>query len=698
MPVLSEAERQAVMTVDLGDAQVVLERVSIRESLGEPFDVTVDILSEHGELDLRPHLGNEIMIKVTRGGEIRRLMHGHVVEGMFVGEAKAGWRYRLTVRPWTHFMDANIEYRIHQEKTVKQILQDTFAFGGFSDVNYDGLTAERVVRTYCVQYGESDFDFVSRLMEEEGIYYYFRHSEDRHILVLCESKNSHKVGTPAELKYNFDSQSMIGSLDGDEEITPFVTQWIERVRTSAQASVVMRDWDFRQPSAPIVKDVRDKKQHARDTAEVYLGAGKFVIGEDTKNQMVASTRVGTTLDAARADRAIYTGMTQSLELTAGYKVKVTDHPAERFNGDYLVVGTQHTIVAETYRSGDGGGSGPILDVAFEAIPAATNFQPRIRTRRPVVRGLESAIVTGPAGEVLYTDKYGRVKVQFHWDRVGKKDANTSCWIRVSQTGGLGNVILPRIGHEVLIDFLGGDPDRPVVVGRVFNAEHMPHYTLPDNKTIAMWRTETVGTKVSPTDAKSIGGGEGKDHKDASDPEANEIRIEDKAGAEEIFIHANRDLNARVRQNETHKVGSNQTIYVGHNRTEMVEKDEAVVIKGKRDYTLTGNETEIIEKGNRTTTLKQGNRETTLDMGNDKLHVKMGNITVKADLGKIEMEAMQSIELKVGQSSIKIDQMGVTIKGMMINSEAQVMNTTKGVMTTTEASAMMTVKGAITMIN
>jgi type VI secretion system secreted protein VgrG len=686
------------MNVDLGDAQVALERCSIRESLSEPFDITVDILSEHGELDLRPHLGNEIKITVTRGGEVRRRVHGHVVEGMFVGEAKAGWRYRLTVRPWTHFMDANIEYRIHQEKTVKQILQDTFEAGGFSDVDYDALSVERAVRTYCVQYGESDFDFASRLMEEEGIYYYFRHTEDKHVLVLCEGKNSHKVGTPDALKYNFDTESMVGTLADDDAITPFVTQWIERVRTSAQSSVVMRDWDFRQPSAPIARNTRQQEQHARDKAEVYLGASKFVIGEETKNNMVASTRVSSAMDAARADRAIYTGMTQSLELTTGYKVKINDHPAERFNGEYLIVGTQHTIVAETYRSGDGGGSDQILDVAFEAIPAATNFQPRVRTRRPVVRGLESAIVTGPQGEVLYTDKYGRVKVQFHWDRVGKKDDNSSCWIRVSQTGGLGNVILPRIGHEVLVDFLGGDPDRPLVVGRVFNADHMPHYSLPDNRTVAMWRTETVGNKASLSDALSIGGGVGKDHKDASDPEANEIRIEDKAGAEEVFIHANRDLNTRVRQNETHKVGSDQTIYIGHNRTEKVEFDEKVEIEGKRDYTLKGHETEIIKEGNRDTTLKQGNRTATLDQGNDKLDVKLGNISITAAAGKIEMEAAQSIELKVGSSTVLIDQMGVTIKGMMINSEAQAMNTTKGAMTTTQASTMMTVKGAITMIN
>jgi type VI secretion system secreted protein VgrG len=686
------------MSVDLGGEQIVLERVMIREALSEPFEITVDILSEHGDLDLRPHLGNEIKIKVEQGEEVRRLVHGHVVEGMFVEEAKSGWRYRLTVRPWTHFMDANIEYRIHQEKTATEILRTTFQSAGISDVEYK-LEGKQTKRTYCVQYGESDFDFICRLMEEEGIYYFFRHEADRHVMVLCDNPNSHSLGKPDKLEYNFDTRSLAGNLYGEEE-TPFVTNLMERVRTSGRSKVAVRDWDFRVPQQPLAHSVNTRVQHARDEAEVYLGAGKFVLDDVAHPATAGATLADATLLASRADRAVYTGLTQSLELSTGSKVKVTGHDAERFNIEYLVTGTQHLIVAERYRSSDELDDGHDLDVAFEAIPASTPYKSPLRTPKPVVRGLESAIVTGPPGEVIHTDEFGRVKVQFHWDRLGKKDAKTSCWIRVSQTGGLGNVILPRIGHEVLVDFLGGDPDRPVVVGRVFNAEHMPIYPLPYNRTISSWRSKTVGAVADIAKALPIHGpvpAEGGP-KDWENPEANELRFEDKSGQEEVYFHANRLLNTRVRMDETHKVGQDQTIYIGQNRTEKVEKDEKVEILGKRDYTLTGNETEIILEGNRTTTLKKGNRDTTLDMGNETLNVKMGNISVKAAMGKIEMEAMQSIELKVGSSTIKIDQTGVTIKGMMIKSEAQVTNMVKGTLTTTEASAMMTVKGAITMIN
>ncbi len=690
--------RQTSMSVDLGDAQIVLERVMIREALSEPFDVTVDILSEHGDLDLRPHLGNEIKIKVEQGEEVRRLVHGHVVEGMFVEEAEAGWRYRLTVRPWTHFMDANIEYRIHQDMTATEILQATFKSAGISDVEYK-LEGKQTKRTYCVQYGESDFDFACRLMEEEGIYYFFRHKADRHIMVLCDGANSHSLAKPETLEYNYNTRTLTGNLFNEQE-TPFVTNLMERVRTSGRSKVVVRDWDFRVPQQPLAHSTSTSVQHPRDEAEVYLGAGKFVLDDAVHPATAGGTLADATLLAARADRAVYTGMSQSLEISTGNKVKIAGHDTERFNGEYLIVGTQHVIVSERYRSSAEVDDSHELDVAFELIPASTPYKAPVRTPKPVVRGLESAIVTGPPGEVLHTDEFGRVKVQFHWDRVGKKDAKTSCWIRVSQTGGLGNVILPRIGHEVLVDFLGGDPDRPVVVGRVFNAEHMPIYPLPYNRTISSWRSKTVGAATAIGQAKEIFGAvpaEGGP-KDWENPEANELRFEDKTGQEEVYFHANRLLNTRVRMDETHKVGQDQTIFVGQNRTEKVEKDEKVEILGKRDYTLTGNETEIILEGNRTTTLKKGNRDTTLEKGNDSLNVKMGNITVKAAMGKIEMEAMQSIELKVGSSTVLIDQTGVTIKGMMIKSEAQVTNMVKGTLTTTEASAMMTVKGAITMIN
>lgn len=685
------------MSVDLGGEQVVLERAVVREALSEPFEISIDILSQHVELDLRPHLGKPIKVKVTQAGEVTRLIHGHIIEGMFVNEAKAGWRYRLTVRPWTYMMDANVEYRIYQQKTVKQILEETFKAAKQPDVDMDALTSERVKRTYCVQYGESDFDFASRLMEEEGIYYYFRHEEDRHVMVLCEGTNSHKMGTPETLKYNADSRSMIGTLAGDATVEPFVTNWMERLRTSARGKVTVRDWDFRKPQDPIAVTVEESSPVAVETAEVYMGASTFVLGESDTNEKVANPKAGAALSASRANDAVYTGMSQSLGLAVGRKVKVAGHHVGRFDGEYLITGAQHTIVSEKHRSGDESPSMHGFDVAFEAIPATTVFRPQVRTPRPAVRGLESAVVTGPPGEVIHTDEYGRVKVQFHWDRIGKKDDNSSCWIRVSQTGGLGNLILPRIGHEVLVDFLGGDPDRPLVVGRVFNAEHMPIYALPENRNVATWRSETVG---SPGDigaaAKIFDERELAVKKGAV--ESNEIRMDDSSGKEEFYMHANRDMNTRVRHKEMHRVGLDQEIFVGQDRIETVVRNEKVTITGKRDYTLTGNETEIIKEGNRTTTLDQGNRTTTLKVGNDELAVNTGNIKIHADAGKIEIEAMQSIELKVGMNTIKIDQTGVTVKGMMIASEAQTTHTVKGLMTTTEASTLMTVKGTLTMIN
>ena len=218
---------------------------------------------------------------------------------------------------------------------------------------------------------------------------------------------------------------------------------------------------------------------------------------------------------------------------------------------------------------------------IEAVPAKVVWQAPRTTPRPIVHGLETAIITGPEGEEIFTDEYGRVKVRFHWDRSGSPGEKSTCWMRVSQTGGLGNIILPRVGHEVLVDFLGGDPDRPLVMGRVFNRNHMPIYPLPDNKTIALWRTKTYGQSGNYSPGQDL---------DTGKPRANELRFEDKGGKEEVFIHAERDLKTRVRYKESHHVGCDQEIMIGHDRTEEVEHDEQVRVKNNRDHTIDNNDT------------------------------------------------------------------------------------------------------------
>jgi type VI secretion system secreted protein VgrG len=274
-----------------------------------------------------------------------------------------------------------------------------------------------------------------------------------------------------------------------------------------------------------------------------------------------------------------------------------------------------------------------------------------------VPGAQTAVVVGPKGEEIYTDKYGRVKVQFFWDRVGKKDENSSCWVRVAEAWAgknWGVIFNPRIGQEIVVEFLDGDPDRPLITGRVYNAEQMPPYALPTNQTQSVIKTRS--SKEGGTD------------------NFNELRFEDKKDSEDIYFHAEKDFHRVVENDDDLKVGNNQTIEIKKDRTETVTE------------------------GNETISIKQGNRQVTIEMGNETLQIKMGNQTTKLDLGKSETEAMQSIELKVGQSSVKLDQTGVTIKGMMIQIEGQVQTEVKGVMTQINGEAMLKMQGGITMIN
>ncbi|MBZ5585802.1 MAG: type VI secretion system tip protein VgrG [Acidobacteriia bacterium] len=284
-------------------------------------------------------------------------------------------------------------------------------------------------------------------------------------------------------------------------------------------------------------------------------------------------------------------------------------------------------------------------------------------------------VTGPAGEEIFTDKYGRIKVQFHWDREGQHDASSSCWVRVATHWAgkqWGAIHIPRIGQEVVVDFEEGDVNHPIVVGSVYNADLMPPYSLPDNKTQS--------------------GIKSRSSKNGGPDNCNEIRFEDKKDSEQIFVHAEKDMLTEVEHDETRTVDHDRTTTIKNNETKTVtEGNETITIKQ-------GNQSNTVEMGDQSNQVKTGNVTHTIDMGNLSTTVKMGNITNKVNLGKTEEEAMQSIELKVGQSSIKIDQMGVTIKGMMIKVEGQVQVQIKGLMTQVNGDAMLTCKGGITMIN
>lgn len=606
---MSGTSRLSEMSIDLGDEQVDLERIECMEALSTPFTLAVDIFTPL-EIDLQPHLGKPCGLKVTEDDELLRHFHGLIVAGEYIDESPAGHRYRLTLKPWSYFLAQNRSMAIFQDATAQDIIGKIFQRAGISDFEFR-LSGTPRPRSYCVQYQESDFAFVSRLMEEEGFYYFFQHSADKHVMVICDAPASHVSSNPAKLIYAPNSVSvfMADSAERSSRGRHHLQSWHEKVSTQAGSRVTVRDWDFRTPDRVVEARAEDEGQHQRDDQEVYVYPGRFYhesigTGEIETHGCERST---TMLSGLRAQRRVFTGTSQAAGISCGFKVAVEGHEIGRMNGDYLVMSAYHSIVAESYRSGSHAHEAS-FNVRFEAIPADTLFHPPQITPRPVVQGLETAIVSGPEGEEIFTDEYGRVKVRFHWDRDPTPGEAATCWIRVSQTGGLGNLILPRVGHEVLVDFLGGDPDRPIVVGRVFNANHMPIYPLPANKTRALWRTKRYGDPGDYSGAQPL---------DSGSPGANEIRFEDKGGAEEVYLHAERDMNTRIRLDETHHVGRDQTLVIGAQRHGTVGKDD--ILDVNQSFKLTANTSIELRVG-----------KSKIEMRPDNIVISSPTITVKGD--------------------------------------------------------------------
>ena len=657
--------RETKLTTGLGGEQVDFVSMTARETLSQPFEIELQITAALGEIDLAPHLGERISVELREADEVVRHFNGVLIEAVYLREEGDGFYYNLSLRPFTHFLDSKRGFSIFQEKTVIDILKDVFSRAGVTD--YELRTSESYEKfEYCVQYSESDFQFVSRLMEQEGLYYFFEHSDSKHLMVICDKASTHKKGSVDTLAFNAtggSAQSYRASEDlGGHHL---LDRWTERVASSGHEQVALRDYDFKKPTKAVEGKATDESRHPEDKQELYDYPGQFI--DAGRARRISKVR----LEELRARRQTYSGQTTAKGICAGQTIKVENHPTDRLNAEYMIISTYHTLRAESYQSGVSSSENDQIN--FVAIPAKTQFRAERKTPKPRVIGVESAIVTGPAGETIYTDEYGRVKVRFHWDRSSSKGEESTCWIRVSQTGGLGNVILPRVGHEVLVDFLHGDPNQPVIVGRVFNAEHMPVYELPANKTRAVWRTLTYGDQKAYTQAENL---------DTGKPKANEIRFEDKGGNEEIFIHAERDMNVRIRYDTSTHIGHNEELKVGYNRERYVKNDEKVKIDGNKEYTLEKNEKN---------TITSGNRETTIKRGNDKLAVSQGNIEVKANLGKIKIEALQEIELKVGETSLKLTPTGANLTSLMVNVKGNAM-------TEVSAGGILTEKGALIRIN
>lgn len=653
-------DRQATLSVALGTAKLHLERFESIERLSEPFVVVIEGFSSD-EVDFLPHLGKPVSLDAGDEMDHVRYFHGLLTEAALIKVDSSGAHYRLTVRPWLSLLDQNRNYRIFQDKSVVDIAKQVFADAGMKDVEFDKLTGSYKPREYCVQYKESDFNFLSRLFEDEGIYYYFRHEEAAHKLVLCDAKSAHKP------EPGYETIRFL-PVAGDEASTPdTLSDWNERVSSVSQASVTLRSFDFTKPQNPVEAASQGAGQHPGDALEVYEYLGDFT------DQSEGEARGRSRLAASRAPRRLYSGGGDVLGLACGGLFTLTEAGVDRFNQEYLIIGLNHVVEAESHRSGD---DRQARRVNVVAIPADTLFRPPLVAVKPVSSGVETATITGPAGEVVYVDEWGRVKVRFHWDRSPDQPGKTSCWMRVSHHSageGFGNVDLPRVGQEVIVDFLNGDPDRPIITGRVYNGARKHTYDLPAQKTRSLWRTQTIGPsgdysgaeKTPPPNSKGF----------------NEIRLEDKGGSEEIYIHAQRDMVRDVLLDDTLTVQRDRTARIRRDRTTSVKRHETTTIE-------TGNETHEVSKGKRTTTIE-------LDDGTT---VRSGNYSVKVDKGTVTIEAAQSITLKVGKSSIVMDPSSITLKSLSITSDATAANVTNGATTEIHGKAMTTITGGIVKIN
>jgi type VI secretion system secreted protein VgrG len=534
-------------TSPLPPAQLTFESMTMTCGLSMLGEMPLNLLSTRADIAPEDLLGHSVTVKVESAGDNKRYFNGYVTRFALGPHRGRHHRYQATVRPWLWFLTRTTDCRIFQEESVPDIVKKVFRDHKVANFEFK-LFRQYRKWTYCVQYRESDYDFVARLLELEGIYWYFEHTDGQHKLVLVDSQSAHDAVAGHEtLPY-------IETAGGSPPTTEYISNWTF-AREVKTGKTVLTSYDFERPSTSLLVEKEKSRAYELSDYEMFDYQGDYVQAADG-TQLVEDQR-----DELQARFQLLHGVSNAHCIEVGRLLKMRSHPREDQNAEYLVTGL--SVHAQNARESGAGAGGFQCD--FSAIPSSQQFRPPRRTLKPFVQGPQSAVVVGPAGEEIYTDKYGRVKLQFHWDRYGKKNDKSSCWVRVLHPWAgknFGAIHIPRIGQEVIVDFLEGDPDQPLIIGRVYNAEQMPPWDLPAN-----------ATQSGILSRSSKGGSYGN---------ANAIRFEDKQGSEQLWIHAEKNQDIEVENDETH--------WVGHDRKKTIDNDETVLVKHDRTETVGNNET------------------------------------------------------------------------------------------------------------
>ncbi len=547
------------ITVQLPVEGLLFWKLTGREAMSESFALTLTVLGTDARIDRSKLLGQPVTVTIpTQNLLTSRYINGKITRVAVSAVELTGTRYavyQLTVEPdlWPMKRDRNL--RIFQGQTVPQIVKTLL---GEHQVNVeDKLTGSYRVWDYCVQYQESSLDFISRLMELEGIAYHFRHEADKHTLVLTDAATQYQPFSGYEvIPYH---QTPSGGSTDEEGIS----QWaLEDSVTPGIYS--LDDYDFRKPNAWLFQAQQNPASPKPGSIDVYDWPGRFV--DKGHGEFYARIRQ----ERWQVEHQQIQATATAAGIAPGHTFTLTNAPFFSDNGEYLVTAAGYHLEENRYASGEGE---TIHRTDFTVIPSAVVYRPAQSTAWPRTYGPQTAKVVGPKGESIWTDKYGRVKVKFHWDRLAKGDDTSSCWVRVSSAWagqGYGGVQIPRVGDEVVVDFINGDPDRPIITGRVYNDASMPPWALPAAATQMGFMSRT---------------------KDGSVDNANALRFEDKAGAEQVWIQAERNMDTSVKNDESHNVVNNQIITVGANHDTRVQGDHSIGTQGDSKTLTKGNRTE-----------------------------------------------------------------------------------------------------------
>ncbi len=644
--------------LDSGGRKFFIEELVGEEQISELFQYRLKIRSADNKVDFTKVLGKNAAVSIEQYGGAKRYINGVVTR--FQQGDNDGYvsTYFAEIRPWLWQLSLTTDSRIFQNQTTLEIIKAIFSDFGFSD-HSDKTKGSFTAREYCVQYQETALDFVTRLMEDEGIWYFFEHTKQKHTLVLANDAATHKdCPGLTETRY-LDAEStskgdtLVDSVTLEEQLVP--------------NKYAAEDYHFETPETDLIASVNASKS---GKLRIYDYPGDF-----TKTK-AGEKIIGRRIEAHEVTAKVLHGKGYCRAFASGFKFKLTGHDRADINAKYVIRSLFIHADQDQYTN------------SFTAFPAAVPFRPLRLVKRPKIYGSQTAVVVGKKGEEIFPDKYGRVKVQFHWDQEGKKDDKSSCWIRVAQMWagkGWGTMFIPRMGSEVVVSFLEGNPDKPIIIGSVYNATQTVPYALPGEKTKST--IKTISTKKGKA--------------------GNEIRFEDKKDSEELYFHAQKDHVILVENDRKKDVKANETITITKDRkTTITEGNETLTVsKGNRTLTVTkGNETHSVSKGTRKLTVKDAETHTNKDGFTHKVKKNYvlkvdGNLTIDVK-GNVTIKSKKNITCKASKNILNQASKKVTIKAgtELMNKAGTKLSNIAGTDLLSKAGMKLTNKAGMDLVN